>query len=301
MRINQQEVSQLSLARMNQLLTQVETDLGYIFAQQANELGESFQTIALYESGFEVNLLNETVKGFDAVLPAPDQVMAAVNTSIMSVRGVMGGRLLDSFVEYYEDREIEAFKSHIRIGFGEGQTNAQIIRNVREELKSTKVHTDAMVRTAIQHVSTQSRTATLKENGFKKYQWVSTLDSRTTPICMKLDNQIFSYKKGPLPPAHIRCRSTTVPVLPKEFDIFKEGATRSSVNGQVSQDLDYFDFLKTQSKQFQIDALGKARAELFQSMNKTKFISLSYGKRFEPLTLDEMRKKEPTIFNRLDL
>ena len=49
-----------------------------------------------------------------------------------------------------------------------------------------------------------------------KYQYVATLDSRTSAICQRLDGQMFEYNKGVLPPQHFNCRSTTVPVV--DFD-----------------------------------------------------------------------------------
>jgi SPP1 gp7 family putative phage head morphogenesis protein len=46
----------------------------------------------------------------------------------------------------------------------------------------------------------------------KKYRYVATLDSRTSSICAALDGREFEYGKGPMPPQHFNCRSTTVPI-----------------------------------------------------------------------------------------
>jgi len=48
--------------------------------------------------------------------------------------------------------------------------------------------------------------------GVEKYQWVSTLGPRTSDICQRLHGKIFTVGKGPLPPAHINCRSSIIPV-----------------------------------------------------------------------------------------
>ena len=45
------------------------------------------------------------------------------------------------------------------------------------------------------------------------YEWISTLDSRTSDICIGLDGNIYPVGKGRLPPAHFNCRSTTAPIL----------------------------------------------------------------------------------------
>jgi len=44
-----------------------------------------------------------------------------------------------------------------------------------------------------------------------RYIWVSVLDSGTTDICRSLDAKTFEVGKGPKPPMHVRCRSTTAP------------------------------------------------------------------------------------------
>lgn len=46
---------------------------------------------------------------------------------------------------------------------------------------------------------------------FGEYEWVSILDDRTTKICRRLDGKHWVYGRGPLPPAHVGCRSTIKP------------------------------------------------------------------------------------------
>jgi hypothetical protein len=46
---------------------------------------------------------------------------------------------------------------------------------------------------------------------FDRYQWISVMDSRTSDICISRNKNIYYYGKGPLPPAHRRCRSKTIP------------------------------------------------------------------------------------------
>jgi len=298
-RLSEVEITDLSRQRMELLLNVIEQDLAVINNDQYALINQSFNDLAVYEAEFEASLLKETLKDFDSVIPAPAQIHAAVFTSIMDMQDRTGGKMLESFVRDWQEKEVEAYQGIVRRGFGEGQTNSQIIKQVRDEIDTSKRHASTMVRTGVQHVANQARKRVLEENGVKKYQWVSTLDSRTTPFCQRVDNMVFEYNKGPFPPAHPNCRSTTVPDFPKGFEFLRKDETRSSIGGAVSGDLDYFDWLKTQSKQMQIDALGKKRAELFQNMSKDTFIKLSYNKRFEPLTLEEMKSKQPQVFARL--
>jgi SPP1 gp7 family putative phage head morphogenesis protein len=92
-----------------------------------------------------------------------------------------------------------------------------VINRVRQENQSA-------INTVLQHLS-QSVAEAAMENRFNKYQWVSVLDSRTTSICRGRNGNIYFYGHGPLPPAHINCRSHIAPYT---------GARMPSDNGRGS-------------------------------------------------------------------
>jgi len=106
-----------------------------------------------------------------------------------------------------------------------------------------------------------------------------------------------------MPPLHIGCRSTTVANVDPSLDFLDEGATRSSEQGYVDADLSYYDWLKTQSAEFQNEAIGKSRATLFRDggLSVDDFAALNLGRNFQPLTLAEMQKLEPLAFERAGL
>ncbi len=120
----------------------------------------------------------------------------------------------------------------------------------------------AAIRAAVQHVATQARMTTLKENAdvVQAVEWVSTLDSKTSNQCRTLDKRRFKLTEGPRPPIHINCRSTVVAVT-RFSKLFAEGATRASVGDdgpqQVRADLSYYDWLEQQPAAFQDKAIGR--------------------------------------------
>jgi hypothetical protein len=103
------------------------------------------------------------------------------------------------------------------------------------------------------------------------------------------------------------CRSVVTSVLSEEFDFLDEGATRASKGAeggkQVDASLGYYDWLKKQPVSFQNAAIGNTRATLLRNggLTSTEFARLSLGKNFKPLTLDEMRRLEPAVFERAGL
>ena len=105
--------------------------------------------------------------------------------------------------------------------------------------------------------------------------------------------------RGPMPPIHIGCRSTINFVLDDSLGLqeLDEGGTRASKTGPVPANQTYYDWLKTQPKSFQVDAIGKQRAEWLTDgkLNSEQFARLNLNKNFEPLTLEEMRKKRASM------
>ena len=126
------------------------------------------------------------------------------------------------------------------------------------------------LRTAVQHVATTARLETMAKNAdiVKGYQWVSVLDDRTTEVCRSLSGQTYKVGEGPLPPQHIGCRSTIIADLDSRFDFLDAGATQASKGAtggkQVSADLTYYEWLKTQPAEFQDVAIGPMRGALLR-------------------------------------
>ena len=281
---------------------------------------ESLNNIMAYEAEFELKALGD-VADHTFKQPNFDQISAAVMTNPLSVQGANGGKLLPAFYKDWTERETDRIVNTVRLGYFQGDTTASVVRSIVGTKASgytdgivatSRRAAEGFVRTAIQHSAVQAREKVWDRNKdiVKKVRWVSTLDSRTTTLCKSLDGQEFDIDKGPRPPAHVNCRSTIVPVLDDRFKLLDEGATRAARDSQdarkinnVPADETYYTWLKRQPKAFQDNALGERRAKLFRDGGLTaeRFRELQLDKRFNPLTLDEMRAIEPTAFERANL
>ncbi|WP_444946442.1 minor capsid protein [Microbulbifer sp. VTAC004] len=314
-RLSSHDLTEFSRARLERLLTAVDSDLSEIFSKYYDQLAGHLLDLAEYESEFEVrNLQTALIAGIETVIPAPAQVRAAVLSTPLSVRGPDGGQLIEPFIKDWTSSERKRVTGAIRQGFFEGQTTLQIIRNVRGSkankyrdgiLAITQRNADAVVRTAIAHTATTARMETLQNNAdlLEGMRWVSTLDSRTSSQCRSLDNEVFPLDKGPRPPVHIRCRSTVIAVLKERYRALSEGATRASKGGYVDASLTYYQWLKKQPLSFIQDAIGPTRAKLLieGGLTAERFAALNLGRNFKPLTLAEMKLKEPIAFERAGL
>jgi len=190
--------------------------------------------------------------------------------------------------------------TNIRAGVFSGESTAEIARRMAGRLdfdklgnarqiaaaggQSIKVAANqiqTIVRTSVNQVQNQASQAVYAANSkvAPKYQYVSTLDSKTSAICMRLDGQEFEYNKGPTPPQHFNCRSTTVPVvdfdgLQKKYpNLEKPPATkldtRPSATGRVPQGATYGNWLLNQDKKLQVKTLGnEGKVNYFKKLAK---------------------------------
>lgn len=82
-----------------------------------------------------------------------------------------------------------------------------------KQLERINVQEGAVSSTIMQHVAS-AVSAAVTSALFAKYRWVSVLDNATTDICLERSGKVYRFGEGPLPPAHIRCRSIVVPIRP---------------------------------------------------------------------------------------
>ena len=126
----------------------------------------------------------------------------------------------------------------------------------------------ALVRTSINQVANSASQQVYEANQdiTKKYRYVATLDTRTTAICRALDGREFEYGKGPMPPQHFNCRSTTVPIIDPDILPPSTTATRASKDGQVPINQSYGEWLANQPRSVQAEALGPEKVPYFNRL-----------------------------------
>ena len=164
----------------------------------------------------------------------------------------------------------------------------------------------ALVRTSINQVANAASQQVYEANQdiTKKYRYIATLDTRTSARCRALDGREFEYGKGPTPPQHFNCRSTTVPVLDydqlgkdlgiKDLEPPPSGK-RAASGGMVPSDTTYGEWLKKQPRSVQNDAIGADKVPYFNKLAD------KYGARDamaklvrddgSELTLEQLRKR----------
>lgn len=299
-------VSDLSRVALKKLLKELQDVQSAIYAKQTDKLLDDMVKLSTSEANFEKQLISEIAVGAGikatVIKKSPDAWKFLVNKPLQAT-----GDLLEPFIKDLSTRQIARVNREIMISVSQGRTISQTVqairgtkaRNYRDGVISRNA-TDArtIVRTATQHVSQQAREATWEANGdlIDSYQIVATLDGKTSTQCKSLDQQVFVIGRGPTPPLHPNCRTTTAPYF--KPSIWDEGATRSAEFGPVDQSTSYYEWLGKQPKAFQDDALGPTRGKLFRDGGLTadEFSKLQLDRNFQPLNLEEMKRLNPNAF-----
>ena len=296
-----------SRKRLDKALAALREEMGELTDKQAATYMKTLRNFSKYALEYNTSTVNLVAPpNSPAITPAAAASWSATLASPIQATG----QLMESFVDSWGASAIRKVEGAIRVGYAQGLTTDEIVRKVRGTKANnfkdgilggaTKREADAMVRTSLQHVSAQAQQMVYDDNDdiIEGYIWISTLDNRTTSQCRSLDGKFFKMGKGPMPPIHVNCRSTTIPKI-KGVDLLAH-TTRASKGGQVPADQSYYEWLKTMPKDFQTDVLGPTRAALFREggLSAEQFSRLQLDKNFQPLTLEEMRKKNPAAFNK---
>jgi SPP1 gp7 family putative phage head morphogenesis protein len=162
----------------------------------------------------------------------------------------------------------------------------------------------ALVRTSINQVANTASQQVYQANQdiTKKYRYIATLDTRTSAICRALDGKEFEYGKGPTPPQHFNCRSTTVPIIDPDILPPSTTATRASKDGQVPINTTYGKWLKDKMPgESQADVLARQKEALGSKAPYFRRLADKYGPDAaiaklvrddgSELTLEQLRKR----------
>ena len=115
-------------------------------------------------------------------------------------------------------------------GIIRGEAREKIIKDMKKALNSSAQATKRLVLTESAFVASASRKDCFEELGVEKYQFLATLDFKTSVICQDMDGKVFERKDYQIgvtaPPMHPHCRSTTVPYFDDTLTQTEQRAAR---------------------------------------------------------------------------
>lgn len=291
----------MSVKRFNEMKQQYSIILKEGYANASDKLKMDLKPIAVSEADFQVASLSRatSVVNLSFKTPSTRTLHALVNQDVR-------GQTIDKWFSDLSDSTADGITRNLKVGLAQGESIQRMTQRIRgtraKQFKdgvvgASRRHAETIVRTSVTDITTKAREETFKENEdiVKGVRWLSTLDAKTSDICQALDGTVYKVGEGQRPPAHMQCRSTTVPITKswKELGINLMEAppgTRSSLDGQIPATTKYPEWLKGQPKSVQNIALGKGKAEIFRRGKLSN--AQIFKARPQSLTLKEMQKLE---------
>lgn len=279
-----------------------------ILTQWSDELERDLDDLAIEQAFTEAEGYEKVIADYKSAVPAQAKIVAAYKTNPMTIADYTGNQLLIPFLKDFNKQTIQRYRNEITSGYYRGESISTIYQAIigSDATIKGKVqrHIRTIIRTAYQHVAQSAKEEVQRANLdiIKGYKWLATLDSKTSSSCRALDGREFKLGKGPRPPIHPNCRSTTVMVLKDEFAVMqgqgKRGAKGAKGGETISEKTTYYAWLKRQPAKFQDKVLGPENGKLFRGLkiDANKFSELSLDKNFRPISMTQLKASRPDIF-----
>lgn len=283
-------------ADVNALNARIDELLEPLIEEAVKQQEQAIEELAEQEVNFQVQLMQSM--GINITAQVVAQMIAQSRRKYSNVLIVVNdeGQDIKKRLADYTKNTLSQIRS-INLG---AYTQSQNINDARINLTGTaknkyndgyiakmKRNFQSITITARKHQEIQSKIVVFKKSGSDGYVLTAVLDSRTSDICLGWNGTVILWSADyfPFPPFHYRCRTTIIPYFRGQTDIPKGG----------------FTWLKSQSARFQNDLIGPVRGDLLRNSGLTaeEYRKASRNNLNEPITLDEMARKNEEIQQRL--
>jgi len=270
--------------RAEEFLARAQVLLTRAYAKMESDLAKELSDMVEVEGAFTAKVINDNVQ----VKLVSGVIAPEVVASIVTGTALFKGENLHQWFLAEKNTIKRALEGVINEGILLGASVDQMVRQIigtksakyRDGImRIARNRAETIVRTTANAISNTAKEAVYDKNSdlVKGKQWLSTLDTRTSDICIALDGVTWDLDNRPIgghstqwrgaPPAHPNCRSVIIPILKsweelnnnpsirqriKRYEQRVKPSTRAAMDGKsVPETFTYENWLKKQSKQNQ--------------------------------------------------
>jgi hypothetical protein len=300
-------VEAFTVQRLDALLSGVWDLNDALYRQLALRTAQDMEALTAVELRFHAAQFSDLLPQGQARVGIPSAAQVAAAARSRPFRGQLLRGWFDTLGASRQTRIEQA----LRVGYVQGATVDEMVRQLRGTraqgykdgiINIDRRHAEAVVRTAVAHTAAVARDAFYERNRkfISEEQWLSTLDRRTTDLCISRDGVRYTspahapVRKGDPPwlegpgAIHWGCRSTSVPILNSAEVLGFElpPVERAAMNGVAAPGTTYKEWLAAQPTATQDHVLGPTRGALYRA-GKYKLTEF-YDERGQLLRLDEL-------------
>lgn len=138
----------------------------------------------------------------------------------LAVREKWDGRNYSDSIWADKDKLVRQLETILPRSFAQGLNANQLGDLIAKSMNTSKNHGRTLARTEINYLCNKATLEIYRAIGIKQYQFLATLDLRTSQICRRMDQFIGLVSQAQVdinyPPMHPNCRSTTIPYFPDD-------------------------------------------------------------------------------------
>ena len=196
------------MKRLNALLARTQKKMQELYGVTLNDTTDFLRSIipeAYYHTIFDI------AQGI-----GEQPAFSAVNTRLIDqiVNDQWSGKNYSQRIWWNTSKLSEDVQQLLTTAAMSGESIFKTSRRLSERFGESMNNSVRLIRTETTYSCNQAELASYEELDIDRYKYVATLDSRTSPICQKLDGKIFETKDAKagtnLPAMHPNCRSTTI-------------------------------------------------------------------------------------------
>ena len=151
-----------------------------------------------------------------------------------------------------------------------GESIYKTSKRLSEKFDQSAYNSRRLIRTETTYATNQAELLSYEELDIDKYEFVATLDTRTSSICQKMDGKVFYTKDAQagknLPAMHPNCRSTTIPKFKDGNPTFRTARDKDGKRITVPASMKYPEWYNKHIKPY--EKAKKPRTQPAPSKNK---------------------------------
>lgn len=167
------------------------------------------------------------------------------------------------------NRLVKAMSTILPQSFSRGLNVNKLGDMLAKELNVSQNRGRTLARTEINNICNQADLTVYKAAGIDRYQFVATLDLRTSEICRSMDNTVHEVSQARtginFPPLHPNCRSTTVAYYEDLQDLERVAKDSEGKNIRVPRSMSQEEWIKKYVPEEDRDKLLQFTSRFYKS------------------------------------
>lgn len=231
------------LTRLASLYFQTDTIINTYLADEVSALTGLLVSAA--ESSFYRTMFEFTKFG---LISEPQRVKINPKTVKSILEYPWSGKHFSNRIWRNKSYLIDSVREEITQKIIQGTDVRKVSKQIAFKMQSGYKNAERLVRTETAHVIEEATAKAYEKGGLEEYRIISTLDTKTSLVCRKVDGKVFKLKDRVVgvnyPPFHPNCRTTTSPNGRMTDSDERIARDRSGKNILVKWDMAYDEWYK---------------------------------------------------------